>query len=100
MPKGTPDHAASASDRSLITDDRQSSPLPTRYVELARQTLSDAGGSRPTGSQFLLIVESALAAVHLLFTAALHEPAEWELDVAFETFVRACVLPSCSGGQR
>jgi hypothetical protein len=100
MPSGTPNHTLSASDQPLIGNVGQPIPFPTRYVELARQTLSDAGTASLNSSRFLLIVDSALAATHLLYTAALHEPDESELDVVFETFVRACVLPSCSEGER
>jgi hypothetical protein len=100
MPSGPPGYTLSPLGQPLIANERRSTPFPARFVELARQILSEAGDASLTSTRFLLIVETALAAIHLLFTAALHEPAEPELDVFFETFVRACVPPSCSGGQQ
>lgn len=99
MPSGNPDFTLSASDQPPAANERPFNPLPTRYLELARQTVSDAGETSLNNSRFLLVVESALAAIHLVFAAALHEPAEWELDILFETFVGACILP-CSGGRQ
>jgi len=92
MTSGPPGYSFSTSGQDLIANERHSTPFPTRYVELARQTLADAWVAALNNSRLLLIVDSALAALHLLFTAALGHPAEWELDEFFEDFVRRCVI--------
>src|SRR5215472_1242960 len=98
MASDTQTYSNSASTPHFVLHEGRTS-LPARYVELARQTISDAD-QHAEYSNFLLIAQSALAALHLFFSAALHEPTEWELDVLFETFVRACVMSSRSGGQK
>ena len=98
MTSDTDTYILPAPIQSCISDEGHATPLPTRYLELAHQIVIDAGVK--VSFRLILIVRTALAAIHLLFTAALHEPAEPELDVFFETFVRACVPPSSSGGQQ
>lgn len=76
----------------FIADEGHTTPLPTRYLELAHRILTDAGQEAVEISGVLLIAESGLTAGHLFFVAALHEPTEWELDEFFEDFIIRCVV--------
>ncbi len=48
MPSGPPGYTLSPLGQPLIANERRSTPFPARYVELARQILSDAGDASLT----------------------------------------------------
>jgi hypothetical protein len=62
-----------------------------RYLDLAVSTLAEYDIALPEYEFLESIVRAALAAQHLFFSAALHEPTGNELDLFFEDFVLHCI---------
>jgi hypothetical protein len=67
------------------------SDRPGRYLDLAVNTLAEYDIALPEHQFLETIVRAALAAQHLFFSAALHEPTGNELDLFFEDFVLHCI---------
>jgi hypothetical protein len=67
---------------------------PDRYLDLAVSTLAEYDIAVPEHHFVETIVRAALAAQHLFFSAALHEPTGNELDLFFEGFVLHCIQES------
>jgi hypothetical protein len=67
------------------------SDRPGRYLDLAVNTLAEYNIAVPEHQFLETIVRAALAAQHIFFSAALHEPTGNELDLFFEDFVLHCI---------
>ena len=65
----------------------------SRYLRLALQTLFEHNLIPPDVKRLAFIVEAALSAQTLFFTACLHDPGQIELHEFFETFILTCVTP-------
>jgi hypothetical protein len=97
-----PDFHQNSSTQPYLCDDSRvagfnqylnDSPSVYRYLRFAVQALSEYSQDPPDVQRLTLIVEAALAAQALLFTASLHDPDESELHRFFEAFVLDCVIP-------
>ena len=63
------------------------------YLRYALQTLSERDQVLPDKDHLILIVEAALSAQALLFTASLRDPDPAELHRFFDLFILAAVSP-------
>jgi hypothetical protein len=68
-----------------------SNECPGRYLNLAVSILTEYDIALPEHQFLETIVRAALAAQHLFFSAALHEPTGNELDLFIEDFVLRCI---------
>jgi hypothetical protein len=63
---------------------------PARFIQRVINVLVERDLPVPDTSRLTTIVNAALVAQHLFFSAALHDPAQLDLDSFFDSFVMYC----------